>query len=121
MSGNNILLDTNAVLYALGGKLDLETIPDGVFSISFVTELELLSYPKLTKENEELIEQFLSDIEIIEMNQEIKRETIHLRKNHKLKLPDALICATSLYKDATLLTYDKKLKKVNEINVLVLK
>jgi predicted nucleic acid-binding protein len=121
MNGNNILLDTNTVLYALGGKLDIEKIFEGIFYVSFVTELELLSYPNLTKAEEQLIQHFLTDIDIIDINSEIKQETIRLRKNHTLKLPDALICATALYKNATLITFDKKLQKVSEIKTLVLK
>ena len=45
MNGNKFLLDTNAVLYILGGD---ETLSDFLFEkelyISVITEMELLSY-----------------------------------------------------------------------------
>lgn len=59
MSGNKILLDTNAVLYFLCGKLKANTLPAGNFIISFINELELLSYPNLSKSEENKIEEFI--------------------------------------------------------------
>ena len=47
MSGNKYLLDTNIILYVLGGKLPSNELPKGKFIISFINELELLSYPDL--------------------------------------------------------------------------
>jgi predicted nucleic acid-binding protein len=40
-----ILLDTNAIIYALNGALIL---PPAQYSISIITEMELFSYPKLS-------------------------------------------------------------------------
>jgi len=52
MNGKKFLLDTNIVLYILGNKFDLSKIPDGNFYISTITEIELLSYPKLSASEE---------------------------------------------------------------------
>ncbi len=40
------VLDTNAILYLLGGKL-AGTLPVGEYFISLISEMELLSYPLL--------------------------------------------------------------------------
>jgi hypothetical protein len=40
------LLDTNAVLYLLGGRL-AEALPPGEYLTSVITEMEMLSYPSL--------------------------------------------------------------------------
>ncbi len=40
------VLDTNVALYLLGGRL-AEHLPEGEYSISVITEMELLSYPDL--------------------------------------------------------------------------
>lgn len=42
----NRVLDTNAVLYLLGGRL-AEPLPEGRYFASVMTEMELLSYPLL--------------------------------------------------------------------------
>ncbi|MCK5233036.1 MAG: hypothetical protein KAR13_22375 [Desulfobulbaceae bacterium] len=52
------LLDTNIILYLLGGKL-LKPLPEGIYFASVITELELLSYPSLHPEEEKQIGQFL--------------------------------------------------------------
>ena len=51
MSGDRIFVDTNILIYLLQGDPEISQILDGrQLSISFITELELLSYPDLSKE-----------------------------------------------------------------------
>ncbi|MBN2737019.1 MAG: type II toxin-antitoxin system VapC family toxin [Spirochaetales bacterium] len=118
MTGNKYILDTNIILYILGGKLDIESLPDGNFYISIITEIELLSYPSLNKDEELTIKQFLKNIDIIDLNKIIKEKTIELRKKYKIKIPDSIICATALFEDAILISNDKELFKVSEVNFL---
>lgn len=54
MSGDKFLLDTNIVLFLLGGKIKSNNLPEGKFIISFINELELLSYPEITQGEEKL-------------------------------------------------------------------
>ena len=117
VSGNKFLLDTNIVLYLLGGKLTDQDIPSGSYSISVVTELELLSYPTMSTREEAQIRKFLDQISIVGLTREIKANTIALRKSYKLKLPDAIICSAALCTGAILVTADKSLKRVKEISI----
>jgi hypothetical protein len=118
VSGTNIVLDTNAVLYLLGGSLDPMSLPKGEYFISFITELELLSYPNLSKSEEEKIKIFIDSVDVIGLNTDIKRETIHLKRKYKIKLPDAIICATALFLNASFLTFDRSFKKIKEITLI---
>ena len=122
MSGVNLLMDTNICLYLLAGNETVSEIVDGntVF-ISFITQLELLSFHKLTSEEEQKIHSFIYDCIVIDLNEEIKKSVIALRKFYKLKLPDSIIAATSQYFDIPLISADKGLKKVEEINLLFYK
>jgi len=63
MNGNSILLDTNTVLYLLGGKISTDFLPEGVYYISFITELELLSYPNISETESNTIQQFINGID----------------------------------------------------------
>lgn len=47
------LLDTNVVIYLLGGRLR-HALPQGDFGVSVITEIELLSYPALAPDDEAL-------------------------------------------------------------------
>ncbi len=115
-------MDTNICLYLLAGNETVSEIVDGntVF-ISFITQLELLSFHKLTSEEEQKIHSFIDDCIVIDLNEEIKKSVIALRKFYKLKLPDSIIAATSQYFDIPLISADKGLKKVEEINLLFYK
>jgi predicted nucleic acid-binding protein len=102
------VLDTNAVLYFLGGLVTGD-LPGGDYYVSVITEIELLAYPSLTKDEEIRINIFLKDINVLGIESVVKRYAIELRKCHNLKLPDAIIAATALALNATLLTNDQKL------------
>lgn len=101
----NIVLDTNAVLYFMAGRL-IEPLPQATFYISIITEIELLSYPILKPQDEINIHKFFEDVTIIDLNHSIKEKTIYFRRNYRLKLPDALICATAYFLNAKLYTND---------------
>jgi predicted nucleic acid-binding protein len=45
--------------------------------------------------------------------------TIEFRKSRKLKLPDAIVAASSFYSKLPLLTADKTFIKIEELNVIV--
>ena len=61
MSGNKLLLDTNILLYLLNWDGDIVEILDGKdLYISFITELELLSFHNLNKNAEQKIKELLN-------------------------------------------------------------
>lgn len=109
-----LLLDTNIVLYFLGGKL-VNPLPLGNYLISVITEIELLSYPTLTSDEEKQIITFLNQITVIGIDKNIKNLTISRKKQYKLKLADAIIVATAQSLNAILLTNDLRLNNLAEI------
>ncbi|MCH9741343.1 MAG: type II toxin-antitoxin system VapC family toxin [Epsilonproteobacteria bacterium] len=116
MSGK-VLLDTNAVIYALNDGL---TLPKSDYCISIITEMELFSYPKLTKQEHQNIKRLLSYFNIFGITEEIKDMTIEIRKTYGIKLPDSIISATALVSGATLISNDKQLSKIADLSVLSL-
>ncbi|HEY9711458.1 MAG TPA: type II toxin-antitoxin system VapC family toxin, partial [Oculatellaceae cyanobacterium] len=88
------LLDTNVVLYFLGGRLT-NPLPSGQYFVSVITEIELLSYPSLSPDEEVQICDFLSKITVVGIESNIKDLAIALRKQYRLRLPDAIIAATA--------------------------
>ncbi len=103
-----ILLDTNVVLYFLGGRLT-NPLPSGQYFVSIITEIELLSYPSLSPNEEVQIRDFLSKITVFGIESNIKELAIALRKQYRLRLPDAIIAATAQSLNATLFTNDVRL------------
>jgi predicted nucleic acid-binding protein len=120
MNGSSIFLDTNIILYLLSGDETVaEFLNNKNIFISFVTELELLGYKDMDPEELPAIENLLADITIVDINTEIKKTVIGLRKSYKLKLPDAIIAATSVYLNLTFMTSDRNLSKLSELNILL--
>ena len=72
MNGSRIFVDTNILLYFLNGDTEvIDMISDKDVYISFITELELLSFPRLTDKEEKTIKGLLKNCIITDINSEI--------------------------------------------------
>ncbi|ABL66631.1 type II toxin-antitoxin system VapC family toxin [Chlorobium phaeobacteroides] len=117
---NRYVLDTNAVIYLLNGRLAFQ-LPEGEFAVSVISKIELLSFSSLSESEEQKIHELLRELEQIPLNDEVSRVTIELRKkNNKLKLPDAVIAATAIINNAILLTNDQIFSGIEELRVQTL-
>ena len=81
-------------------QLLLETQP----VISAITEIELLCWRTATEKDIEVLHGFINDTLVIELERPIKLKTADIRKKLRIKLPDAIIAATALIYDLTLVT-----------------
>jgi predicted nucleic acid-binding protein len=116
------LIDTSAVIKYLN-----ETLPPGGLSfiddkvddeciISFVTEIELQVWNPSDSNLLSTYQIFVSNSTIVGINNKIIQETIRIRKQFKIKLPDALIAATAIINNLTLVAdNDKDFEKVPEL------
>ena len=69
-------------------------------------------------EEQTLIEEFLSDCIIIDINNQIKGEVIRLKRMEKVKLPDSIILGTSRYLGMPVITSDKGMSKIETMDVI---
>ena len=114
------LLDTNAIIYLIGGRL-ADPLPPGHYSFSVISEIELLSFSGLAADDEQKIGELLTLLDRVELTQEVRLEAISLRKQRRLKLPDAVIVACAIHRNATLLTNDQSLLAMVGLTVQSLK
>jgi len=118
MTAERLLVDTNVLVYHLGGRADATRAVQGAeVHISFITEIEPQSKASLTEDDLKHIR----DYRISDVNPAIKQLAAQLRRSHSLKLADALVAATALHLDIPLLTADggfERLKDVLEIRSL---
>lgn len=76
--------------------------------VSEITRMELLGYPNISPDEEAIIKQFLSLVEILPCDEIVVNRVIQLRRiTKKLKLPDAIIAATAIEHQLTLVSRDK--------------
>lgn len=77
MSDNSLAVDTNILLYLINKDNRVEHLLDKIpVYISYVTEIELLSYHGITSAELKIIEHLIENCTVIEMNEFIKRRTI---------------------------------------------
>lgn len=89
--------------------------------ISIITELEFLAFSGLTAQDEALFQGFKSRIEVVDLkseNEDLIKFIIKIRKEGNLKMPDSIIVASAAHNQATLLTLDKVLLKIDHISIL---
>lgn len=111
MSGNRrFILDTNAIISLLTGNIDLAKRLDNAdyVGISIISYFEFLVFEDLTEKDRYCFYTFCEKVEVIPLNNENKQFESHVvnYRNHRLKLPDAIIAATATASDAILITND---------------
>ena len=109
--GIKYLWDTNTVIYYLQQQFppSSEMFIDDILKeespiISAITEIELLCWKTASEKDLEVLNGFISNSQVIELEKAIKQKTAEIRKVHRLKLPDAIIAATALIYGFTLIT-----------------
>jgi len=103
------LIDSDVIIGYLAGKLPVpgmkivSDIVDVAINISVISQIEVLRFND-TPENEAILTSFIDSSTIYSLSAEIVQRTIELCKQSKIKLPDAIIAATALIENFTLVT-----------------
>ena len=124
--GIKYLWDTNTAIYYLQQQFpsSAEQFIDGTLSdsgsaISAITEIELLCWKTATEKDLEVLHNFINDSLVFELEKDIKLKTANIRKAYKIKLPDAIIAATALIHDLTLLIRNvNDFKNIDGLNLI---
>ena len=118
MNGNSLLLDTNIVLYLLDGDQTLVSLlQEKQLYLSFISELELLSYKGISEQEAVTIKRFVKECIVVDMASDIKDICIKLRRKYSLKLPDAIIAATARFLNIPLVSADQDFIKIKEADI----
>ena len=107
MSGkDSFLIDTNIIIYLTQGKLKLNDFAKegGCLYISSISYIEALGYPFENQSDERGVTDYCEKFKRIFLTKEIEKQTILIRKSNKIKLPDAIIAATAMVNNLTLVT-----------------
>ena len=120
MNGIHFIADTNAIIYLLSGKPYMKQYEDARFGVSVITEMELLSFPRITPTELSNLKALLSDCIIFPLDTAVKDRAIHIRRTYGTKLPDSIVAATSLECAVPLITADKGFKKILELDLRLL-
>ena len=99
-----VLFDTNILIDYLSGipqaRTELERHPDR--AIGIVTWMEVMA--GTTEADKKPIRAFLRTFRVLPVTQDVAEQSFILRRQRKIKLPDAIILATAQVNDRILLT-----------------
>jgi len=123
------LIDTNVVSdyfsasLPRSGLLFMDSVIDAVPNLSVITQIELLCW-KTDITKEQSVKDFISDSMVLDISPEVIMHCVNIRRNKKIKTPDAIIAATALAHGYTLITNNDKdfsniegLKNINPFKV----
>jgi predicted nucleic acid-binding protein len=116
--------DTNIFIYYLADEPTVNSwFADTFLNLhevlfSPIIRIELLSFAGLSQEEEQVIEDLLSQFNSVPLLQEIENQTIQLKRKYKIKVPDAIIAATAIHQDAFLVTRNvQDFQEITELKI----
>ena len=87
-------------------------------NISVITQIEALSWISTDKNKEGIVKEFINDSNVLNLNSEIISQTIKIRRNRKIKTPDAIFAATAIVNDYILITNDSDFDRIENLQLL---
>jgi predicted nucleic acid-binding protein len=107
-----IVLDANLIIDLFNNRLLTEEtdklnqlVNDSLLVVSQITRIEVLAGIHKEKQPQKVIK-FLNEVVVVPLSNDFEETVITIRREYSIKLPDAIIAATALYLDATLITSD---------------
>jgi predicted nucleic acid-binding protein len=107
------LIDTNIVSDYLSASFSTEAITlldnaiDAIPNLSIITQIELLCW-KIDNDIENKVKNFIADSIVLDISPEVISKCVSIRRDKKIKTPDAIIAATALAYGYTLITNNEK-------------
>jgi len=116
------LLDTNAIVSLLAGNVELSARLERAeyVGISIVSYLEFLAFDGLTDSDRDCFAAFCTRVQVESLtvvDQSLLQQALELRSRYRLKLPDAIIGATALARNAQLISNDSHFTAIATLNV----
>ena len=123
MNGSRIMLDTNAIISFLKGNEYLFKLISKAewIGVSIISIIEFLSFKDISENDKILFKSFCLNITVCDIehsNQILLNQIVEIRKQFKIKLPDAIIIANCLSNDATMVSNDKEFSKNSDLSII---
>jgi predicted nucleic acid-binding protein len=107
------LIDTNVISDYFSASLPasglqfMDSVIDAIPKLSVITQIELLCW-KTDIAKEQRIKDFIADSDILDITSDVIMHCVNIRRDKKIKTPDAIIAATAIVYNFTLITRNTK-------------
>lgn len=115
---NNVISNYFSVLFSEKGMDLIAEVIDQTPNISVITEIEALSWVNPDKSKEKIIQEFIQDANVLALTPAIVAQCIAIRQSRKVKTPDAIIAATAIVHNFTLITSDTDFNNIQGLQVI---
>ena len=115
---SNVIVNYTSEKFSQNAMSFLADVIDGIPNISVITKIEVLSWRSDIIQEEENMRLFINSLKLIALSDSIVEKCIEIRRNNKIKTPDAIIAATAILNDFTLLTSDSDFDTIPNLKII---
>ena len=107
------LIDSNIWIYAAAAQEPAREVLSKALKsewagYSAISRLEVMGYPSISEQEKKLLEQIMSIFVELPVDRLIIDKAIYIRQSTRIKSPDAIVAATAINMDATLISRNTK-------------
>lgn len=115
MKNDRLALDTNILIYSVGGDVALtRTLQGKDLYVSAMVRMESMVYHGEKPKHLQQVIGFLSECIIVDIHEAIQDLAVSIRVRHGFKLPDAVIAATAMHLGIPLMTADTRFDRLKD-------
>lgn len=115
---NNVISSYFSGLFSENAMLFVADVFDQKPNISVITEIEALSWLNPDKSKEAVVKSFIEDSNILNLSPDIVAQCVKIRRSQKVKTPDAIIAATAIVHNLTLITSDNDFNNIQDLKII---
>lgn len=87
-------------------------------NISVITEIEALSWVSPDKSKEAVVKAFIEDANVLPLSPDVVAQCVKIRRNRKIKTPDAIIAASAIVHNLILITSDSDFNNIQKLKII---
>jgi len=115
---NNVIANFTSEKFVGNAMRFLVDVIDDIPNISVITKIEALSWRSPIMQDEFYVKSFVHNSNIIALSDIIVDKCIEIRRNCKIKTPDAIIAATAIVHEFTLITSDRDFRRIPNLEII---
>ncbi len=118
------LIDNNAIsnffsgLFTDKGMAFMAEVLDQTPTISVITEIEALSWVSTDKSKEDIVKSFVHDATVLALTPTVVAQCVSIRRSRRIKTPDAIIAATAIVHNLSLITSDSDFENIQGLQII---
>lgn len=115
---NNVISSYFSELLSKKAMGFVADIIDLIPNISVITEIDALPWVSPDKSKEAIVKSFIEDTNILPLSPDVVAQSVAIRRSRKIKTPDAIIAATAIVNNLTLITSDSDFNNIEGLKII---